>query len=158
MAYYTLGSVKKKRPAKLVSSSKQPAIRYVERIPEELRFIRRFVNLDGKAKTKEQVLSLINSLQRAIVERRIRKTSPFAREIDYIQQTLIEVYNFRFTGNTYKFKIQPAKLNALLAMVNSEKVMPSVSYLKKGIGVSGKPGMKLRAKNLLNTVKKSDPG
>src|SRR5687767_319834 len=36
----------------------QPAtsINLVERMPEELRFIKRFVNLDGKTKTKEELL------------------------------------------------------------------------------------------------------
>src|SRR5436190_4426722 len=57
----------------------------VERMPEELRFIRRFVNLSGKTKTKEDILRFIHSLQKAIVEKRIRKTSPYADQIKYVQ-------------------------------------------------------------------------
>src|SRR5438046_1571882 len=40
----------------------------VERMPEELRFIKRFVNLNGKTKTKDEILRFVNSLQKAIIE------------------------------------------------------------------------------------------
>jgi hypothetical protein len=70
-----------------------PEPHLVERIPEELRFIKRFVNLDGKTKTKEELLRFINSLQKAILEKKIRKTSQYAEQIKYIQNRLIDTYN-----------------------------------------------------------------
>src|SRR5690349_9295080 len=45
------GKKEKKKPDPV---NNQPAM--VERIPEELRFIRRFINLNGKTKTKEEIL------------------------------------------------------------------------------------------------------
>jgi hypothetical protein len=69
-----------------------PAI-MVERIPEELRFIKRFVNLNGKTKTRDEILRFVNSLQKANLEKRIRKTSNYAEQISFIQEKLISVYN-----------------------------------------------------------------
>jgi hypothetical protein len=156
---YSLGTVKRQKKRKPLTPPAAPAnlrpVKYVERIPEELRFIRRFVNLNGKAKTREEVLLFINSLQRAIIERRIRKISPFAKEIEYIQESLINIYNEKFTGKRYTFNISPTKRNMMLEIINSEKIMPSVRYLKKGVRVSGKPGMKTQAERLLKTVEKS---
>ena len=48
-------------------------IELVERIPEELRFMKRYINLNGKKKTKEELLRFIKALQKAILKRRIRK-------------------------------------------------------------------------------------
>jgi hypothetical protein len=83
------------RPEKKSKKSKAeiPNAIMVERMPEELRFIKRYVNLNGKTKTKEEILRFVNSLQKAIVEKRIRKTSPYADQVKYIQEKLIDVYN-----------------------------------------------------------------
>jgi hypothetical protein len=46
--------------------------------------------MDGKVKSQAQVLTLIHSLQKAILERRIRKTSPYAAEIKTMQEQLYQ--------------------------------------------------------------------
>jgi hypothetical protein len=58
----------------------------------DVQFIRRYTLMDGKVKTQAQVLTLIHSLQKAILERRIRKTSPYAAEIKTMQEQLIKLY------------------------------------------------------------------
>jgi hypothetical protein len=65
----------------------------VEHFPEEFKFIRRFVNMDGKTKDKKQMLNFINALQRSITEKRMSKTSPYKKQIDFIQNSLIRNYN-----------------------------------------------------------------
>jgi hypothetical protein len=136
---------KKVKPQKQVF---QPHL--VERIPEELRFIRRFVNLNGKTKTKDELLSFINSLQKAIVERRIRKTSGLAQEIVFIQDKLISVYNTMKAK--IKLELKPETLDKYKELVKEEKIRPSISFIKRYISMNGKAGMKKKADHLLKSI------
>ncbi|MBS1634221.1 MAG: ATP-binding protein, partial [Bacteroidetes bacterium] len=122
----------------------------VERIPEELRFIKRFVNLNGKTKTKEDILRFINSLQKAIVEKRIRKTSPYAEQIRMIQGKLINVYNSMKAKITIELK--PDTYEKLKELTKKEKVIPTVNFIKSYINMNGKPGMKKKADQLLKRI------
>lgn len=122
----------------------------VERIPEEIRFIRRFVNLYGKEKTKEDLLRFINSLQKAILEKRIRKTSAYAEQVRYIQDRLIETYNTMKGKMT--MQIKQDVYDALKKLSGSEKVLPSINFIKRYIGMNGKAGMKEKAKLLLTQI------
>jgi hypothetical protein len=125
----------------------------VERMPEELRFIKRFVNLNGKTKTKEDMLRFINSLQKAIVEKRIRKTSPYADQIKYIQEKLITVYNTM--QSKIKLEVKPETSEEFKKLTGGEKVMPSINFIKRYISMNGKPGMKDKAKKLLQQVNRA---
>lgn len=126
---------------------------WVERMPEELRFIKRYVNLDGKTKNKEDILRFINSLQKAIVEKRIRKTSPYADQIKYVQERLIEVYNGM--KGKIKLELKPETAEALKKLTGSEKVMASIGFIKRYIAMNGKPGMKEKAKGLLQQINRA---
>jgi hypothetical protein len=125
----------------------------VERMPEELRFIKRYVNLDGKTKTKEEILRFINSLQKAIVEKRIRKTSAYADQIKYVQERLIEVYNTMKTK--IKLELKPETAEALKKLTGGEKVMASVGFIKRYIAMNRKPGMKEKGKALLEQINRA---
>lgn len=122
----------------------------VEHVDEEVKFVKRYVLLHGKEKTKEQVLSFINSLQKAIVEKRIRKTSHYAEQIKYIQNSLIKVYNSM--GKSTTLKIRDNVLAEMLGIAGSEKVRLSISYLKRYIGMQGKEITKEKAEKLLNVI------
>jgi hypothetical protein len=142
------------------TKSKEPVIRRtrisiadakpVEHVDEEVKFVKRYVLLHGKEKTKEQVLSFINSLQKAIVEKRIRKTSHYAEQIKYIQNSLIKVYNSM--GKSATLKIRDNVLTEMLEIAGSEKVRLSISYLKRYIGMQGKEITKEKAEKLLNVI------
>jgi hypothetical protein len=134
-------------------SAQVPDVIMVERMPEELRFIRRYVNLDGKTKTKEEILRFINSLQKAIVERRIRKTSPYAEQVKYIQEKLIDVYNIM--KGKIKLELKPETYESLKKLTGSEKVMASIGFIKRYILLNGKLGMKEKAKQLLQQINKA---
>jgi hypothetical protein len=130
-----------------------PTIIMVERMPEELRFIKRYVNLNGKTKTKDDILRFINSLQKAIVEKRIRKTSPYAEQVKYIQEKLIQVYNSM--ASKIKLELKPETLEELKKPTGGEKVMASIGFIKRYISMNGKPAMKEKAKQLLQQINKA---
>src|SRR5690606_25948934 len=75
---------KRKKPQSNTSEPDQ-----VERISDEVHFIKCYALLHQKVKTPDQMRSFLNSLQKAILEKRIRKSSFYAREIQYIQEALI---------------------------------------------------------------------
>jgi hypothetical protein len=60
---------------------------------EERQFITEFLALNNQSRSPEQILTLLESLQQAIVDKRIRKSSSFASEIKLIQDGLLETYN-----------------------------------------------------------------
>jgi len=139
------------KPTKVKPQQEQPI--WVERMPEELRFIKRYVNLDGRTKTKEEILRFINSLQKAIVEKRIRKTSPYAEQVKYVQQRLIEVYNTM--KGKIKLELKPDTSEALRKLTSGEKVMASIGFIKRYISMNEKGGMKEKAKQLLEQINKA---
>lgn len=143
------GSTKTKiRKTTATENEAQPT--WVERIPEELRFIKRFVNLNGKSKTKEELLRFINSLQKAILEKRIRKTSPYAEQIKSIQDKLVETYNNMKAKITIQLK--PETYGEFKKLTGEEKVLRSVSFIKSYINLNGKIGIKKKADQLLKRI------
>lgn len=144
---------KSDKPKKQKLAVQLPDVIMVERIPEELRFIRRYVNLDGKTKTKEEILRFINSLQKAIVEKRIRKASAYAEQVKYIQERLIDVYNTM--KSKIKLELKPETYESLKKLTGNEKVMASIGFIKQYISMNGKPGMKEKAKQLLQQINKA---
>ncbi|NVO09048.1 MAG: hypothetical protein HXX16_03710 [Bacteroidales bacterium] len=125
----------------------------VEKLDLEVSFIKRYVGLHGKTKDKSQVLNLLNSLQKAIVEKRIRKTSVYAKEIGNIQNQLIKCYNQM--GNTIQVNIDEKTLEAYSVIAHSEKTMLSVMYIKQYIGLHGKQDVKAKAQLLLKKIQKA---
>lgn len=125
----------------------------VAKVGLEVSFIKRFVGMHGKTKEKVQILNFLNSLQKAIVEKRIRKTSPYADEIKNIQAQLIKCHHQM--GNTIKVNIDKKTLEAYSVIAHSEKVMLSVGYIKQYIGLHGKHGVKDKAASLLDRIQKA---
>lgn len=154
-------SVKREKKTHQPKVHKQPKVKSkpvdtakgVEHIEEELKFIKRFALLNGKTKTAEQVLSFINSLQKAIIERRIRKSSPYANEIKIIQEKLIDVYNSM--GDTIEIQLKPDTMQRMIKLAKSEKVMPSIQYIKRYVSLQGKPDIKERAKKLHDDMQRA---
>ncbi len=143
----------KRKSRKGISKDNDQMPAMVERIPEELRFIKRFVNLDGKSKTKEEILRFVNSLQKSILEKRIRKTSSYSEQIKYIQDKLVEVYNTMKAKITMKLK--PETYEELKNLTGQERVLQSINFIKRYIGLNGKTGMKEKAKQLLLQINRS---
>ncbi len=125
----------------------------VEKIPEEIRFIRRCISLHGKKKSKEDLLKFINAMHRAIIEKRIRKTSPYARQMNFIQLNLVKRYNSMTKPEV--MSLSAKTLSEFKEIVASQKVMPSVSLIKRYISLNGKYGVKEKAKKLSEAMKRA---
>lgn len=163
-------SQKQAAPAKSQKSANKPVrIDYsdskpVERISDELKFIKRFLSLHNKTKTKGQILNFLNALQRAIVEKRIRKTSQYADEIMKIQKQLVTAYDVMQPEQT--FTLGEKAIKQLSEIVGSARIRFSTQYLKRFIGIQGKTITKDKAQKLhdiiakaisLNKISGSDP-
>ncbi|MCX6257958.1 MAG: hypothetical protein NTW49_08715 [Bacteroidia bacterium] len=142
----------KKQP-KAKKAKKQDTAEKVEKIKPEIAFIRRYVLLDGKTRTQKEILSFINTLQKAILEKRIRKTSPYAKEIENIQDQLISCY--QKMGDSIAISIDKDTLAKYHEIAYSEKTMLSVTYIKQYISLHGKSGVKEKAKVLFDKLTKA---
>lgn len=144
---------KQREPRRAAVPENNSSQKLVEHFPEEFKFIRRFVNLDGKTKDKKQMLNFINALQRSITEKRMSKTSPYKKQIDYIQNSLIRNYN----SMRAKLRVElPEKLIAeYKEILGEEKIFPSVLYIKKFINLHGKQGIRDKAQKLLSSIERA---
>ena len=125
----------------------------VERIPDDIRFIKRYVLLNGKVKTKHQILLFISGLQKAILEKRIRKNTANASAIRNIQEQLIKLYNNM--PEQVKVEIDEKTIARYLKITSSQNVMLSITYIKRFISLHGKTGVKEKAERLIKQLQKA---
>lgn len=118
----------------------------VERISDEVALIKRYINFNGKKCTKAQVLNLLKAVQKAILEKRVSKTSMYGKEIMQIQESLITLANDKaasfqisFSGSVFKQYEQ---------IVNAVVPMPSIPLLKRYINLVGKHNIKDKVETL----------
>jgi hypothetical protein len=138
---------------KAVKPKKEDTAIGVEAIEDELKFIKRFVLMDGKVKSPEQILNFLNGLQKAIIERRIRKTSRYAAEIKTIQEKLVQLYNNM--NGSIAIHLKPETMKQMTKFVKSEKVMPSINFMKRYVRLQGKADVKDKIKKLFDDLKKA---
>ncbi|REJ62105.1 MAG: hypothetical protein DWQ21_07240 [Bacteroidetes bacterium] len=127
---------RKSSPKKKRSTTLKPVIGDVEVISEEIRFIRRFLWLDGKTRSKESIKRLLFSLQKAMVERRIRKNSAYAQEIQKIHD-----YLWRLAVGDHdmlKIELDPKLKKQYQEIASSQSVKEAVRLLKRFIPLQGK--------------------
>ena len=122
----------------------------VELISTETAFVRRFAALHGKTKSKDQVLSFIRSLQKAIVEKRIRKFSKHAKLIGFIQKQLVNT--FQKMGKDVTFEFSDADLIKYRKIGGGQVVMNSVRFIKAYIQLHKTSLTKEKAKKLFNRI------
>jgi hypothetical protein len=127
----------------------------VEKISEELRLIKRYVLMHGKIKNASHIRAFINTLQRAMIEKRVRKTSPFAKELMEIQDNLLILFGKMKGDVSIKVEIAEAKRNHLLNVIGKQELMLSVRLMKSYIGLQGKKITNLRATSLHNRLAKA---
>jgi hypothetical protein len=125
----------------------------VEFIDTDVQFIRRYAAMHGKVKSQSQILNLIHSLQKAILERRIRKDSPYAKEIELMQSQLIKCYEQM--DQMIEVKIDSKNLKRYLEIANSQEGMLSITLLKAYVSLNGKKDVQDRAERLLNRMRKA---
>jgi len=76
----------------------------VSKTPKDVLMIREYAALHGKTKTKADILDLLARLQNAIVKGEIRRTSPYANEINHIQDELLGLVSL--CGKTEQSKVE----------------------------------------------------
>ena len=118
--------------------------------------IKSYCGWNGKVKTKTQVYNFIKSLQKAIAERKIRKTSEYAPQIEYIQNRVIAFYNDMKSG-TKTYEIPAAKLAELKEKCNM-RWADHVVIIKQYINILNdtKTGTKAKAQTLLRKIEASE--
>lgn len=125
----------------------------VELIDTDVQFIKRYAAMHGKVKSQAQILTLLHSLQKAIIERRIGKDSPYAKEVEMMQQQLIACYEKM--GDMAEIKIDSKNLKRYLEISHSQEGLFSVALLKSYIALNGKRDVKDRSQRLFNRIKKA---
>jgi len=125
----------------------------VEHVDTDVQFIRRYAAMHGKVKSQEQILNLLHGLQKAILERRIRKDSPYAKEIELMQNQLIKCYEKM--DQMVEVKIDSKNLKRYLEIANSQEGMLSITILKAYVALNGKKDIKDRAQKLYERMKKA---
>lgn len=126
---------------------------FVERIPEEIRFMKRYISMNGKKKTKDDLLRFINALHRAIIEKKVRKSSAYSKQIEYIQDKLVKTYNLMTKAMTVE--IGEKTILEFKGLIMQEKVMPSVNLIKRYINLNGKYNVKDKAKLLMDAMQRA---
>jgi len=125
----------------------------VETVSLELKLIKRFVMMHGKVKTQNQIRLFINSLQKAIIEKRIRKASSYAKEINKIQDYLLDLHGqFKNERDILKIDIAETVRGKYLTLVGKQAELHSVKLIKSYINLQGKTITNLKAKRLFNRI------
>lgn len=123
----------------------------VELVDLELKFIRRYLNMNGKVKTQNQIRLFLNSLQKAIIERRIRKTSKFAKQIMKIQQDLIQILP-ELRKKSRPIKLVPELVEEYSKLIGKQVERESTKLIKSYVNLQNKYIENKRANSLLARV------
>jgi hypothetical protein len=135
------------KPAKeKKTKAKKPTVAIVD--TEDVKFIRRLKGFQGKTKTKEQVRQFITALQKAILDKKIRKNSVYAKEIARIQQVMVGAYNDM--DETYTFDFENGTKVVMNQITKGTRYSNPVDLIRKFIAIEGKsyPNMENRVNQL----------
>lgn len=144
---------KKDKPAKDTGSkilTKLPAgiprAKEVPVIATHTSFIKRYLAMHDKIKTRDQVVSLLHGLQKALTEQRIKTGNPALREIQKMQSELITVIGKM--EDRARIEITEPYLTHYREIAEGEEVRTSVKLLKQFIQINGKAPDKAKAEKL----------
>lgn len=128
----------------------------VELLPLEIQFMKRFCAMHGKEKAPKQVMNLLDAIQKAIIEKRVRKTSPFAKEVDEMQKALIKTYNSMIDNKvkSIEIKIDSNRLERFTGIINKYQALKSVALIKRYINLDGEKQTKEKALKLKTDIQK----
>jgi hypothetical protein len=126
----------------------------VELVSPEVVFIKRFALLDGREKTKDQILGFIRNLQKAMVQRVIRKTSKYAKIIMEIQKELIAKYKkpTKKPNENIVFNHDHKTLLKYLKIAGAEYLLPSVRFIKSYFNIRQSNLTKEKANSLFTRI------
>lgn len=146
-------SESKPRQAKTQKPQKEKTVaRPVEKVKEEITLLKRFLNFNNKVKNESQVLNLLNALQKAIVEKRIGKDSPYSDEINKMQENLVTLYDSM--NVSAKVELAPKTVEHLKRITSAVAQMVIIRLIKRYIGMQGKTPAMDKVKKLRDDLMK----
>lgn len=128
---------------------------FVEHIPSDIALVKKYIAIDGKTKTYEQILSLWRAFEKATVERKVTKDSPYRIAINTMKASLQSALVKSESVGELKLSIDPKSLKEYKAIADSVEKSPSVSMLIELINISGKAKMEERAMKLSKRMSKA---
>jgi hypothetical protein len=146
-----------KQKVKKEKSEKSIQTKMVRILKEEVKFIKRFVGLHNKKKSASAILAFIKALQKSIIQKSITINSPFVKEIEYIQDKLIHIYNeiTKRRKQEELILLDDKVLSKMVSIAGGESVYPSVSFMKAFIGMEGKIIDAKKKDNFLERLKRA---
>jgi len=133
-----------------ITKPKATETKIVEKIPDEIRFIQRYVQMHDKVRTRLVVNRLLSSLQKAMLEKRIRKTSVYAKEILQIQDQLIRCLNRM--GEKAEISIAKKYLSHYRQIASSQRIRESIALLKRFVRLHGRENIQEKARKLVKEM------
>ncbi|MCU0430721.1 MAG: hypothetical protein MUF42_12220, partial [Cytophagaceae bacterium] len=127
----------------------------LERLSEDVKFIRRVVAFHGKERSVGSLLPLIKTLHKLMLEKKISKKSRYASVIMMLQEKLLSIYNSYPESTMTIFRIPEDKLVKLVRIAGGETVYKSIGLIKAFISLQGKKMDRAKAKALYEKVYKS---
>lgn len=131
-------------------------------LPEEVKLIKRYIWMQGRKMSEiknhksNNPNTLLNAVQKAITEKRIRKTSKYADEIMQIQKSLVKMCNGIIDGlYGASDKFESKNYEALKAIVDSYRVGEDTKISNAYIKNQEKSNKKKEAENLLKRMDKA---
>ncbi len=131
----------------------------VAHFSEEYKLIRRFWNTIHKEITFRKAQLLYWAFEKAIVSRKVRKTSDKADLFNKVNEKVVALFKL-MEGNEVKvikkLEIKDEKLyKEIESFVKGQKVDTAVRLLNRFIGLQGKDITKIQATRLLNAIEKA---
>ena len=101
----------------------------------EVAIIKKYVRLHGKRVEPKQILSFISSIERAVLERKIRKASPHASKIEYIRQELRKLLKANNKPFTFLLDNRDSELPAIANTHVYENTIPIIKSKNRFIRI-----------------------
>lgn len=145
-----------KVPRKNKSAKKQrkvlnlPKGKLVELVDPHLLFVGRFLRMNNQKRTRNALEKFFSQINQAADARVLRKASPYAHHIMYIQKQLLKYLSS--SQEEVSVEIPPAKFDELLRAVAKEQQMASVRLLKRYHNMAGRPTSIEKATKLYNEL------
>jgi hypothetical protein len=90
-------------------------------------------------------------LQKAIIEKRIRKTSPYSKEILHIQEQLIKLH--KSMKDEAKVELNSTTLEKYKLISSSQHIMTSINLIKRYLSLHGKQDVREKVVVLMNQMR-----
>ncbi len=145
-----------KSKASKASAPKAPSAALGKRVKvvrPSTRYIQRFLELLNKRVSVKKLEQLLRSLQLAINQGKIKKSSPHAENIRVIQENLVSVCN-RANGMV-TLTLPDKKIGELATIAGGERVYPSLLLLRRFINWTGKQPNKEQLEKLRDDIREN---